>query len=261
MSHLIDQTQNISQQARAGITTHNVTGAATSAAQSTLAYPRGGLSAGSSRDEIMREKVQYQRGGPQVFGELHATDADFRWLQKKRDIAEKANLDAWIGQNFHRNDVAARKWLQEVYPEYYESRERLMADRAKLALRIHLLKLRGPKNEKDLILQWGLQTGRIELEPGWDRIGYTEPSATPADMATQRTRFGKHLFKPWRLRTDNEKGADATAAGNPFRATAGTRGDGQHTGLDNFPGITNVSTPMALDNRYTTSSAGLAAGL
>lgn len=38
--------------------------------------------------------------------------------------------------------------------EYYEARERLMIDRAKFALRVKLLKLRGPKNHKDLILQW-----------------------------------------------------------------------------------------------------------
>ena len=259
MSRLVDQATDFSEQARAGVQTHGVA-PATTAAQSTASYPRGGLGAGSKRDELMRDKMQYVRSTDQPFGELYATDSDFKWLQKKRDVAEKANLDAWIGKNFHRNDVAARKWLQEIYPEYYESRERLMADRAKLALRIHLLKLRGPKNEKDLILQWGLQTGRIQLEPGWDTIGYTEPTATAADMQAQHNRFAKHLFRSWRLRTNSERWASGTSAGNPFRSTNGGPDDGQWVDAQNFPGY-DINTTLPQDTRYTQSSAGIRAGL
>lgn len=226
-SQLVNEVTQVTQEAEAGVFTHGqeTTTRADAPAQKTSAYPRGGLQARDSRDEMVAMKSQFMdpATGVSKFGVVQATDSDFKWLQKKREAAEFANLDAWIGQNFHKADVAQRKWLQETYPEYYESRERLMVERAKLALRIKLLQLRGPKNEKDLILQWGLQTGRIKLDDGWDKIGMSmDAKLDGAKLQAQQLRFRDGLFSIRRYKADDTRYSDAQttfadAGANPFR--------------------------------------------
>jgi hypothetical protein len=217
-SQIVSEVTDVTRQAEAGILTHDGPAPRPDApAQATAVFPRDGLGARSARDELMREKMQFidpANPNPNTpFGVVQATDKDFEWLRKKREAAEFANLDAWIGRNFHKSDVASRKWLQETYPEYYESRERLMIERAKLALRIKLLQLRGPKNEKDLILQWGLQTGRIKLDEGWDRVGmeHTGP-LTAAQQVYQQNRFANGLFSLRRYTGDNDRADYANVA-------------------------------------------------
>lgn len=218
MSAIVNQTQNITRAAQGGIVTHAVQKAAPGQPNLTGSYPRGGLGAESPQDELMRMKMEAISAGggsgKTAFGQVVATDKDFRYLQKKRETEALANFDAWVGSNFHTNDVTTRKWLQETFPEYYETRERMMVDRAKLALRINLLKLRGPKTQEDLIIQWGLQTGRIKLDENWDRIGFNvNAGQTPVG---QQARFKKGLFAPKRYLTQRERSDNATDLTNPF---------------------------------------------
>lgn len=117
MASLIDQTTKYTRQAQGGVVTHDIDPEGITGARTTGAFPRGGLESRSSRDEIMQEKAEFlkdAKAGSAMtpFGEVIATDEDFKWLQKKRETAEFANLDAWIGKNFHTPDVATRKWLQ-----------------------------------------------------------------------------------------------------------------------------------------------------
>ena len=91
-----------------------------------------------------------------------------------------------------------------------------MIDRAKFALRVKLLLLRGPKNHKDLILQWGLETGMIQLDEGWDVVGfYKEPGKE--DMDKQRSRFKNGLMNFRRYLSDQERKDNSTAFNNPFQ--------------------------------------------
>lgn len=117
-SKLIDKTTNYTRQAQGGVVTHEVEDdGRVTGARTTGAFPRGGLESRSGRDELMQEKAEMMDSmGMTKFGQVTATDADFEWLQKKRETAEFANLDAWIGKNFHTPDVATRKWLQETFP-------------------------------------------------------------------------------------------------------------------------------------------------
>lgn len=232
--------RNYTEQAMGGQVTHPDSEDA-NPAQSTWSYPRAGLQSKTpEEDQRMRIRQQFlQEGGGRgttPFGLVTATDRDFEWLERKRKEEDLANFDAWVGQNFHKGDVAARKWLQETMPEYYEARERLAVDRAKFALRVYLLKLRGPKNEKDLILLWGLMTGRIKLDAGWNVIGFHD-SAKLSDMQKQQERFAKNLFGPYRYLTKEERKANATAVDNPFRVADNQGGSsrGQFTPGENFP--------------------------
>lgn len=237
---IVDETVRLNQEAESGIYTHAVADPGQGGAM-TSSFPRGGLQARDKRDEIISEKAQYMdAGGMTKFGQVVATDADFEWLRKKRETEAFANLDAWIGKNFHKADPATRRWLQETYPEYYESRERIMTDRAKLALRIQLLKLRGPKNEKDLMLQWALQTGRIKLDRDWDRIG---PSSNDQNLPgdAEQKRYKDGLFSFRRFLADSERRAnqdrsfDPNGTPNPFKPNDATAYD-QGQVSSPFPG-------------------------
>lgn len=218
-SRLISQATNATYEAQGGVVTHAISDKP-NGANITGAYPRGGLSARDPRDERMAEKMQFVEAGKQAggvggqtkLGLVTATDSDFEWLAKKRETEAAANFDAWVGSNFHTNDVVKRKWLQEVYPDYYEAREQLMIDRAKFALRVHLLKLRGVANEKDLVLAWGLQTGRVKLDDGWDKIGYTPGF----DATVSQNRFKDGLFSVKRFLSDSERATNASRTDNPF---------------------------------------------
>lgn len=220
MSHLINQTQSYQRQAESGIVTHDIAPRDPSLgpAQTTGIYPRKGFESRSAKDEMMREKMEFMdKDGKTPFGQVIATDSDFEWLRKKRETESKANFDAWIGRNFNVDDVTTRRWLQEVHPEYYDSREQSMIDRAKFALRVNLLKMRGPKNHKDLILLWGLQTGKISLDRNWNVIG----AQVKYDQKQEQKRFAGGLLTPSRYRSDTQRTAAATyqegtVSANPF---------------------------------------------
>lgn len=215
---LVSKTTAMSEQLEAGMTTHAAPTLAARDAVPTGSFPRKGLEARDKRDELMAEKMQFIEGnnGMSPFGLVTASDADFRWAQKKRETEALANFDAWAGSNFHSNDPALRKWHQEINPSYYEERERVMVERAKLALRIKLLKLRGPKTEEDLVTIWGLQTGRIKLDDDWDRIGPYEGKREQHDHAKQVERFKNGLFSFRRYLSWTERGNNAGDETNPF---------------------------------------------
>jgi hypothetical protein len=218
---LVSKTTDMSEKLEGGFTTHAAPDK--KGAVATGSFPRKGLEARDARDELMAEKMQFIDGkqGMSPFGLVTASDADFRWAQKKRETEALANFDAWAGQNFHSNDPALRKWHQEINPSYYEERERLMVERAKLALRIKLLKLRGPKTEEDLITIWGLQTGRIKLDKDWDRVGAYEMTPAEHNKAGSQQRFANGLFNFRRYLTSAERRVGADDPSNPFKTENG----------------------------------------
>lgn len=216
---IVSKTTDMSEKLEAGFTTHAAPDK--KGAVATGSFPRKGLEARDPRDELMAEKMQFIEGkqGMSPFGLVTASDSDFRWAQKKRETEALANFDAWAGANFHSTDPALRKWHQEINPSYYEERERVMVERAKMALRIKLLKLRGPKTEEDLITIWGLQTGRIKLDDDWDRIGPFEETGSAHDHSKQAERFRNGLFNFRRYLAGSERKANAENATNPFAPT------------------------------------------
>lgn len=220
----------VTKQAEDGVFTSATPPGTRSGGNITQAFPRGGLGTASpSKDELMRMKQQMMdpNTGMSAFGEVSATDEDFKWLQSKRRTEEAANFDSWVGNNFHSNDAVTRAWLQEVYPEYYEEREQLMLERAKLALRIKLLLLRGPKNEKDLILMWGLETGNIELDRDWDVIGPSTTTVSGITNAAEQRRFAQGLLGHKQYKSDSERKAFANSYSNPFAPGSWNAAGGQ----------------------------------
>ncbi|MGB0548753.1 MAG: hypothetical protein ACPGR8_06425 [Limisphaerales bacterium] len=173
----------------------------------------------SARDDMVRMKQQLMNAdGTSPFGTVEASDADFRWMADKAKAAEAANFDAWFGQHFDLNDLASRQWAQEVNPEYYKERERLILDKAKMAARIRTIQLRGPQSEEDLMLMWALNSGRVKLDNDWDRIGPVVTTPGQYNRAQQRDTFKRGLFSIPTLQSRRRRaGQLAQPANRPFR--------------------------------------------
>ncbi len=203
--------------ARLGVVTHDqdregkVQGGAAA-----FSFPNS-FSAASPRDEIVDLKRQLMDdNGMSPFGQVQFSERDARWLLEKQQATEQANFDSWFGSQFHKNDVASRQFAQQVYPEYYDERERKMTERAKLALRINLIKLRGPRNEEDLITLYGLQTGKIRLEDGWDKIGVSYKKVSDQTGPGAPVRFSRGLLSVRKFLSQAERTANLATGQNPF---------------------------------------------
>lgn len=239
-ARLINQAQRATEAAQGGIVTHGVE-KAKDGVQTTASYPRYGLGSADPRhDERLAEKMQMVAAGGGTgqtpLGMVTATDQDFEVLRRKRDTEAFANFDAWVGKNFHTNDLATRKFLQEIWPEYYEARERAMVERAKFALRVNLLNLRGARNEEDLALEWALNTGRVKLDKDWDRIGASVPGGGyDAVQKDQQQRFRNGLFSVRRYLSEKDREENAAVDTNPFKPVRKNAGDFQPF-ASSFPG-------------------------
>lgn len=217
----------------------------------TAAYPRRGFEAFDNRDELMRVKMDLIKEGKTTgmtpLGLVTVTPQDLEWLQKKQEVEAKFNFDRWIGENFNTNDVVTRQWLQQIYPEYHDAREQAMVDRAKFALRIHLLMMRGPKDHKDLVLYWALQQGLVKLDRDWDKIGAAKVG-DEVDMAKEQRRFKRGLMTPWTYKSDEERGNNSNNPRNPFRPT-GSEAQQISGGQAGIPGGFGLSVPR--QGRYS----------
>lgn len=252
-SQLINETTAYTAEAEGGIYTHGVEKSSNPAMRA-ASFPTSEFKNRSPLDEQMQQRVEmvkaYGGSGATPFGQLTVTDRELAWLAQKRETAEAANLDAWIGSHFNVNDVATRAWLQRTYPQYFERREEEMTRRAKFALRVNLLLMRGPRNRKDLILQWGLQTGRITLDKDWDRIGPHLGDGEAFDNAAQQKRYRNGLFSIRRYMTDAERKAGATDSTNPFRVNDDATGARFAQAPGPFPGgsVTNPRYPNFIND-------------
>lgn len=222
----------------------------------TMQYPRRGFEAFDPKDEMMRVKMDLvengQRTGMTKYGIVTVTDEDLQWLTKKRETEAKFNFDRWVGENFNTNDVVTRQWLQETYPEYHDVREQTLVDRAKFALRVHLLMMRGPKNHKDLVLYWGLQQGLIKLDRDWDKIG-AGVEGSKVDMSGEQKRFRNGLMNPWRYKSDKVRTENMKGPNNPFSPGPDMSGGGG--GIPGGFGI-NVENSDRYSNFYDTVLRG-----
>lgn len=214
-----------SRQARQGIFT-SAPGGTKEGASVTSAFPRDGLgSEDYKRDEILRMKHEMLAEGKGLgqtrLGQVQLSDDDILHLQKKQEAEVEADFDAWAGANFHTHDPATRRWFQQIYPRYYKIRDEKMINKAKFALRVNRLLEHGPQDEEDLLLQWGLTNGHIQLEPGWDVIGYHEDNPK---MDKQQDKFASRLMGQRRYKSDKEREKASDVDFNPFRPKDAVQG-------------------------------------
>ena len=166
------------------------------------------------------------------FGQRVRQDQDLRELLKAEESAKEVAFDSWFAENWNKADLPTRVLAQKLHPEFYARREQMMMDRAMLALKIKKIQLRGPRDEEDMQIVYGLQSGDIELPDGWDVIGFIPP--TGPDGAKKA--WGKEMLKQgtfWQT-------------GAKHQANAATNRDirGGGIGQGNVYGASNIGNTM-----------------
>lgn len=176
----------------------------------------------SRMDDEMATRMQLADDkGNTPFGQLMYDDRVGKWLERKADAVEAANLDAWFNKEFNRNNLADRQFAQQIHPGFYESREREMRERTEEILNLKMIELRGPRSKEDLYKLWLINTGRVVLPKDWDRIG---GSAQTFEAATQEKNFKAGLIRVPKFTTEKERTANAEQLraaglwGNPAKA-------------------------------------------
>lgn len=191
--HLAREAQRFSEKMRDG----NITGAAAD----DPTQPQGGAVRGQLQrkftaydrmDDEMNTKLQLMDNqGMTPFGQVYYDERVGKWLQRKAAAAEVANLDTWFNKEFNKNDLASRQLAQELYPDFYKSRERELLDRMQEVYNLKMIQLRGPQSKEDLYKLWLLNTGRVVLPADWDRIG-ADPTAKMS--SGERADWNKPVF-------------------------------------------------------------------
>lgn len=172
-------------------------------------FPTGGLGARDPRDEIMEAKIASQdadQPGITPFGQLIAKDSDFEWLQKKREAEAYANFQAWFAQNFDKMSPPQKEMAKKLFPKFYQERLRQLDRTVELQRKLAKLKLLGPEDSNDLILQYAAEAGFIESDP-LHTILHPEEAAKQKDMERRRQRYARGLFNPRRVTTTAEEAA------------------------------------------------------
>lgn len=86
-------------------------------------------------------------------------------------------------------------WVQFITPfvlEFYASREREMMAKAKEAMSLKMIQLRGPQSKEDMYKLWLINTGRVVLPEDWDRIG---AAPQQPDTKEQQNLFREGLIR------------------------------------------------------------------
>lgn len=101
---------------------------------------------------------------------LPFTGEDVQYLKRKRDAEEFASFLTWEASKYDLSDPATREWFEKRCPSYFQQRESLIEQQIDLAARYAKMRLRGPKTEDDLKIEYLIETDRLSLPKGpiWD---------------------------------------------------------------------------------------------
>lgn len=172
---------------------------------------------------------------------LPFTDEDLLYLQQKAAAEEYAAYQTWGANRYKIDDPATRDWYSKVCPSYFEQREQLIDDQIDTMANYAKIRLRGPRSEDDLKLEYLIETGRVDLPTGpvWDpftsvmnEAGIKEGDSAEtfkAKMESYNQRvYQKGIFSPLRAITPVDKVNSSTSkmawAGNKYDK-ADVRGD------------------------------------
>lgn len=142
-------------------------------------------------DEVAAAKMT----APEALGNKTLTDQDLRYLKRKQDIFQEANLKSFVSQLYDARDPGQAALLDKIFPQLNNEREAIIEQRAELEKRLAKIRLRGPQDESDLKLLFAISSGAIEPPKGelWN------PESWFVGGASERDRLQRGLFNPRRL--------------------------------------------------------------
>lgn len=146
-------------------------------------------------------KLELQtEGKPGVtpFGVLQATDKDFDWLKSLREHEAEVNYDAWFAAWFDKAAPAQKEIALKLDPGFYARRAKLLDEDLALARKIVRLKIFGPQNHDDIILQYACEAGFVDADR-IEHLMHPERAAQAQEAADNQSRYRRGLFNPRRL--------------------------------------------------------------
>lgn len=163
-------------------------------------------------DDVANIKSEYSSSDMGNNWVVPFTEQDAMYVKSKRDAMEKANFDDWVWRKFNLSDPAQNLMLQQIAPELYERRAELIDWNQNLASNYAKVRLRGPKNINDLMFEWMIETGRVELPKSavWDPLSWREAqfgtTSTNEDNSINYNRYAYGLFSPLRFLDSKQAG-------------------------------------------------------
>ena len=167
-------------------------------------FPTNALGKQSKKDLVMTEKLRMANAqGVTPFGQLIATDEDFKWLRGKREQEEEAKFQQWFALNYDHMNPEGKAVARDLWPDFYAQRDHQLDDTIDLTGRIAKLKLHGIRNAKDLFLQYAIESGFIQAD-ALNHIIHPEDAKAAQDRKSRQARYGRGLFNPRRLPTRSD---------------------------------------------------------
>lgn len=203
--HLVNEAQSMTERMMDGPVTAPVdTSTAAQGGATAVQFQRKFGGADRMDDEMNMKMQLMDNNGMTPFGQVYYDDRVARWMEKKAATQESANLDAWFNREFNKNNLADRQFAQQLYPEFYAAREQEMMAKAKEALNLKMIQLRGPQSKEDMYKLWLIQTGRVVLPEDWDRIGNAPQLTTMSGAEGQQQ---QKLFRQGLIRLPKFEGS------------------------------------------------------
>lgn len=97
---------------------------------------------------------------------LPFTDEDILYLEGKAAAEEYSAFQTWEADRYDLSNPATKDWYAKVNPGYFEQREQLIDDLIETQANYAKIRLRGPRSEEDLKLEYMIETGRVKLPEG-----------------------------------------------------------------------------------------------
>lgn len=134
--------------------------------------------------------------------------ADIDVMKQKSEEAELMQLDAFVQQLYNMNDPKDVKIMKELWPAYFERREKEIDKQIELQKRFAKIRMFGVQNTDDLLLLYGVSTGEVKMEPfaPWTGLRKNDP-------ADQLSRFKRGYFSVHRMFVNGRGFSDATKHG------------------------------------------------
>lgn len=93
-------------------------------------------------------------------------DWEINYYKEKAAAEEFAAYQQWLGDKYDLNDMATRAWFKQIAPEYFSQKRELLKELMDRHARYSLLRMAGPENEDDLMFEYMVESGRIEIPTG-----------------------------------------------------------------------------------------------
>lgn len=91
------------------------------------------------------------------------TQADINFLETRRQEKLQVDFDTWLGSRVALKDPLMALRMQQVFPEYWDRRQKVIDDQIAVEARAAKIRLRGPQDKEDYLFLYSIDKGYVEL--------------------------------------------------------------------------------------------------